>query len=77
MLVKLLKNLQELSDFFPQINDETYSHHVNGDKNDFSKWVNDIIGEKKLANELLSSKNKNYAAKKLSSRLALLKKKAA
>ena len=71
----VLKNLHELSDFFPQINSETYSHHVNADKNDFSKWVNDIIGDKKLANELLSSKNKDSMVKKVSARVAMLKKK--
>ena len=72
----VLKNLNDLADFLPQMNNDTYSHHANKEKNDFSKWVNDIIGDKKLANELLSSKSRTSTAKKLNSRLAVLKKKA-
>lgn len=72
----ILKNLDELAEFLPKANDETYSHHANQGKNDFSKWISDIIGDKKLANELLSSKSKESAAKKLKARLAMLRKKA-
>lgn len=71
----VLKNLNELADFLPQMNNDIYSHHVNKDKNDFSKWVNDIIGDQKLANDLLSSKNKESAVKKVRSRINSLKKK--
>ncbi len=71
----VLKNLSELANAFPQMNEDTYSYHANKEKNDFSKWVNDIIGDKKLANDLLSSKTKDSAVKKLNSRLAVLKKK--
>ena len=72
----VLRNLDELAGFLPKMDNDAYSHHANKDKNDFSKWVNDIIGDKKLANELLSSKSRDSMAKKLSSRLAMLKKKA-
>ena len=71
----VLKNLSELADFLPQINDDVYSHHVSSEKNDFSKWVNDIIGDKKLANDLLSSRNKESAIKKVAARVSSLKKK--
>ena len=73
----VLKNLNELADLIPQMNDGAYSYHANKDKNDFSKWINDIIGDKKLANDLLSSKSRDSAAKKLNSRLAILRKKVA
>ena len=71
----VLKNLSELAGTLPQIDDNTYSYHANKEKNDFSKWVSDILGDKQLANDLLSSKTKNSAVKKLNSRLALLKRK--
>jgi len=70
----VLRNLADLANNLPQMNDGTYKHHANKEKNDFSKWVNDIIGDKKLANELLSSKNKESAVKKVRSRLDSLKK---
>ena len=72
----ILKNIEELSNVLPSISEEIFRHHVNGEKNDFSKWVGDVIGDKKLANDLLSSKNKESALKKVRSRLNSLKKKA-
>lgn len=58
------------------MSDESYSHHVNMEKNDFSRWINDIIGDQQLANDLLSSKNKESAVKKIKNRLNSLRKKA-
>ncbi len=72
----VLKNLYELADALPQISDDAYAHHANKEKNDFSKWVNDVIGDNKLANDLLSSRGKDSAAKKVANRLNSLKKKA-
>ena len=72
----ILKNLEELANVLPQMNDDSFKHHVNNEKNDFSVWINDIIGDKNLANGLLSSKNKISAAKKVMARLNSLKKKA-
>ena len=71
-----LKNLDELGNSLAQMSDETYSHHVNNEKNDFSRWINDVIGDQQLSNNLLSSKNKESAAKKIVNRLNSLKKKA-
>ena len=72
----ILKNLEELANALPDMNDEIFNHHVNIEKNDFSNWVNGIIGDQKLANDLLSSKNRDSAVKKIRSRLNSLKKKA-
>ena len=72
----ILKNLDELENTLPDMNDETYSHHANKEKNDFSRWINDVIGDQQLANELLSSKNKESAVKKIRNRMNSLKKKA-
>lgn len=71
----ILKNLEDLSNFLQEMSSEIYNHHVNGEKNDFSRWINDVIGDAKLANDLLSSKNKESAVKKIRSRLNSLKKK--
>src|SRR3989344_979980 len=73
----VLKNIEELADALQQMNDETYFHHANKEKNDFSKWIGDIFQDQKLANDLLSSRNKESAVKKLKSRISSLKKKAA
>ena len=49
----VLKNLEELSNALPAMSGDTFSHHVNKEKNDFSNWVREAIGDKKLANEFL------------------------
>ena len=73
----VLKNMEELADALQQMNDETYTYHANKEKNDFSRWITDIFQDQKLANDLLSSRNKESAVKKLKSRISSLKKKAA
>ncbi len=73
----VLKNLIELEGLLPQISDETFRHHVNSQRNDFSNWIRDVLGDKKLANDLMSSKSRESAAKKVRERLNSLKKKTA
>ena len=70
----ILKNLGELADAMAEMSDQTYSYHSSREKNDFSRWVNEVIGDKRLANELLSSKGKHSALKKIRHRLNSLKK---
>ena len=72
----ILKNLDELANALPEMSDESFHHHVSNDKNDFSSWIKDTIGDQKLANDLLSSKSKDSALKKIRNRLNSLKKKA-
>lgn len=70
----IIKNLEDLANALPDMSDETYGYHASKDKNDFQKWVCDVIGDKKLADDLSSSKNKYSALKKVRSRLISLKK---
>ena len=72
----IVKNLDDLANVLPVISDEIFNHHVNRKKNDFSNWINDVIGDKKLANDLLSSRSKESALKKIKDRVNSLKKKA-
>lgn len=71
----ILKNLEELANALPEMNEDTFKHHVNSEKNDFSSWINDVVGDQKLANDLLSSRNKESFLKKIRNRLNSLKKK--
>lgn len=51
-----LKNLIELSAVLEDIDENTFRHHVNEEKNDFANWIRDVINENMLA-ESLSAKN--------------------
>ena len=72
----ILKNVEELADALESISEDTYRYNANKGKNDCSKWISEIIGDNKLANDLLSAKNKNSAVNKVRARLNSLKKKA-
>ena len=72
----ILKNIEELANTLPGISDDIFQHHVNSEKNDFSNWIRDVVGDQKLANNLLSSKNKGSALKKVRNRVNSLRKKA-
>ncbi len=52
-----VKNLRELAEQLDKINNETFKHHVNSKKNDFSDWITHVFNEGKLAEELREIKN--------------------
>jgi hypothetical protein len=60
------------------MDDSTFAHHVNQERNDFFNWVNDIYGDKALSSTVLSCRTKNELAQKLKEKLndAVKKKKA-
>ncbi len=71
---QVLKNLDELYKALSKAKKEIYKYHVNTEKNDFSNWVRDILGDKKLAEDLLKTKSKKDAVTKIRQRLQYLKK---
>jgi len=59
----VLKNLKELPGALRNMNNETFLHHVNEQKNDFANWIEDVIGEKNLADEVRTLQSKNAVVK--------------
>lgn len=47
-----LKDLKELLHAVHKMNEETFHHHVNDAKNDFSTWVKDVFKNEELAAKL-------------------------
>lgn len=72
----ILKNLEDLASALSEMKDETFKYHANKNKNDFSAWLVNVIGDKKLADGLMSSRSRESALKKVRSRLNSLRKKA-
>ena len=71
---RVLKNVYELLAGLEEMDEITYSYHANSTKNDFSKWIEEIIGDKKLSHELSMAKDKNLAADKVKKRIEKLRK---
>jgi hypothetical protein len=72
---KIFKNLNELAQGLMNMDDETYMFHANGYKNDFAKWVREVVGDHDLANDLDNTVNRLDASKKVVTRVNLLKSK--
>ena len=74
---RYLKNLAELEAALEQMSTETFRTHSNDEKTDFSNWVNDVMGDDKLAADLLKCETQEQAARAVAERLKFLKQKAA
>jgi len=66
---KVFRNLQELASALETMDDETFSHHANNERNDFSNWIADVFSEKKLAFQIKNMKSPALVAKRLKERL--------
>jgi len=52
-----IKDIYELADELEKMGKETFDFHVNEFKNDFSRWIHDILDEKELAETLKEVKD--------------------
>jgi H+-transporting ATPase len=69
---RTFRDMEELAEGLGAISDDTFAYHVNSEKNDFSKWVRDVIRDEKLAGDLATATNRIQAAKYVTARLAVL-----
>jgi len=65
---RVIKNLDELSVALREMSDDTFRYHVTADKNDFSKWVEDVIGDHELSAVLKNSSTRSQAGKVVAAR---------
>jgi len=49
---KVLKNFVDFSIYVSKISNESFSHHVRADSNDFSNWIRDILKKKEIASDI-------------------------
>jgi hypothetical protein len=73
---RYLTNLEELKNALESMTDETYLFHSNENKSDFAKWVDEVIGDAKLAQDLKNSYTRLTAARYVAARIKFLKSKA-
>jgi hypothetical protein len=67
---KTLKNMGELASALKQMSDETFEHHLNSERNDFSTWVREVIGDITLAGQLARVATRATAARKVEARMS-------
>ncbi len=70
----IVKSLEELADAVRDMKKDVFIMHVNKDKNDFAKWIDGVIGDIKLARDMLKSRSRRNILQVLTSRIKTLKK---
>jgi len=60
---RVLGNMYELMESLKDMDEETFEHHVNKERNDFKNWVRDVIGDKALAKSVTRGNKRVLCAK--------------
>ena len=72
---KVMKNLSELGKALNDMSDETFQYHSGEERNDFAKWIREVVGDDKLANDLTKAKSRIQASKAVAQRISFLQSK--
>ena len=72
---KIIRNMTELALALQEMSIECYMYHANDVKNDFSTWVQEVIGDITLARQLSKASQKDAATRNVDSRLKTLRRK--
>ncbi|PIN69543.1 hypothetical protein COV93_05080 [Candidatus Woesearchaeota archaeon CG11_big_fil_rev_8_21_14_0_20_43_8] len=68
----VVRNIYDLHNAVAQLDDKTFSMHVNGEKNDFSSWVANTFNDTGFAMDLKSVRTKDEMAMLLSDKIQFL-----
>jgi hypothetical protein len=68
----IFEDVNELAAGLATMSDETFAYHSNLEKQDFSNWVRDVIGDKQLATDLVRATSRLQATEFVVARIASL-----
>ena len=71
----VIKNLRELRKALDDMSDETFEYHLAGGRNDFSKWVREVVGDDKLAKDIGEAKSRMQVSRIVAQRISFLESK--
>ncbi|MBW3012138.1 hypothetical protein KY311_03055 [Candidatus Woesearchaeota archaeon] len=69
----VVKSLVELARTIELMDDSTFRHHVADGRNDFSSWIQDIVKDSSLANDIQNLKSKEHIIRKIEDRITQLR----
>lgn len=65
----IIYNIYELAAWLDSCSEYEFAYHVNDEKNDFARWIEDVVGDHVLAKKLEYVRDKETYAKKIRNRL--------
>ena len=71
---KNIKSLYGLRASLKNMDETTFAHHVNAERNDFANWVRHVIGDSTLAEKMESTISREETEKIVDSRIREIKK---
>jgi len=69
---KILNNIYELKTALGHMDSATYNHHVTEEKNDFARWVREVLMDDKLSHDLAKCTSQSDAARLVAERISWL-----
>jgi hypothetical protein len=72
---KNIKNIRELRKALIDMSDETFHYHSGEGRNDFSKWIREVLGDDKLAEDLSKTRSRIQASQAVAQRISFLESK--
>jgi hypothetical protein len=61
----VFKNIAELRDALFSMDDATFVHHMNAEKNDFANWIENALGDSLLAEKIRHLNKKDDAVREI------------
>ncbi len=71
---RIAKNIYEFLSSVESCTKEAFQYHVNSEKNDFSRWVYDVLGDEVLSDRLAGELEQKKVAAKIRKRIKELEK---
>lgn len=69
---RMAKNMAELAAALKEMPNDIFEYHLNSERNDFSTWVRDVIGDTTLAGQLARIASQATALKRVEMRVSLI-----
>ncbi|KPJ86010.1 hypothetical protein AMJ57_00860 [Parcubacteria bacterium SG8_24] len=71
-MYRVARNLKEFAAGLETISDDVFRYHVDGQKNDLSRWVQEVVGDSVLARRLDTVRDQQEAARLVQERVTTL-----
>jgi len=73
---EILNTIYDLKTALDKMHNSTYRHHVTDEKNDFARWVREVLGDDKLSRDIARCQSQKETVAIVSDRIIWLRERA-